>query len=147
MPDDGYGRFDLVDALWTRTTLEFKPECHEGIQSAIDVLEQMQESKGRLEYKYSEPAWVVALAFALIQLVYMIFNTACIFSTSCRESKSNYCFRINSIFHSLLFLVLSGAALSLSALNYQRLKPRYETLRAWVTFSDCVDSYMQINDY
>ena len=42
---------------------------------------------------------------------------------------------------------MSIAMLVMISINYSRINPKFKSLKEWADYSDCVDSYMQINDY
>ena len=62
----------------------------------------------------------------------------------CREKL---CYRVHGIIYNGIFLMMAIAMVIMIAINYSHLNEKFGSLRDWSDYKDCVDEYMQINDY
>ena len=77
-----------------------------------------------------------------IQFIWMIIVTCCF--CKMRETQCN---KVHAVIYSSLFLAMATAMVVMTSIEFAGLKSRSDSLLDWSKYADCVDSYMQINDY
>ena len=85
---------------------------------------------------------IVSSCIMGVQFIWMILASCCF----CRYRKTD-CNKVHAVFYSSYFLAMAIAMVVLSSIELAGLKSRSDPLIDWSNYADCVDSYMQINDY
>ena len=85
---------------------------------------------------------IVSSCIMGVQFIWMIIASVCF----CKMRKT-ICFKAHAVIYSSMFLAMATAMVVLASIELAGLKTRSDSLLDWSQYADCVDSYMQINDY
>merc|ERR1712060_457030 len=75
---------------------------------------------------------------------YLVLNTFFFGST---RMRAKCCCKVNFGIAQGVYLGLTTAMLSLCAVNFGLIYPKYEALRQWAEYEDSVDQYMKVTEY
>ena len=143
VPDAVQTKQGLEYQFWGRTTLEFNPNCDKSISDAVGALDRMDDAWGHGLEGLNTAILIIASCFCGIQFIWMIISTICFL-----RMRQHICNKLHAIVYSSFFLAMAIAMFTLvSILKWGGLQSRFLPLLEWSEYSDCVDSYMQINDY
>ena len=56
-------------------------------------------------------------------------------------------YKINGVIHTTLFVICACVTLAFVTLNKNKVSHKYDMMKTWAGLKDCMDEYMQINDY
>ena len=85
---------------------------------------------------------IIVSCFLGIQFIWMIFVTVCF----CKM-RDSMCNRIHNVVYSGWVFAMAIVAVVMTSVQFAGMHDRAGSLRKWSHYADCVDPYMQINDY
>ena len=125
-----------------RTTLKYSANCDYPIYDAYNVLESMNGAWGDSLENVNMAILIMASCYFGIQFIWMICATCCFM-----KKRDKPVHEFNGIFMNSIFLVFALSVLICSSIVLGGFNSRVYPLKEWHDYADCVDEYMQINDY
>ena len=89
-------------------------------------------------------SWITAIIFCFTMLVFSCIQSCLFTKPQFREAS---CFRIFSLVTSSFAALMAVAMITTCSYNSSFIDGRVNAFKGWSEYSDCVDSYMQVNSY